>query len=43
MRTDVVFIVSEIRTSMIENTEKVDTCQLEIQKRGTPVEGPLSN
>jgi hypothetical protein len=43
MRTDVVFIVSEIRTSMIENTEKVDTCQLEIQKCGTPVEGPLSN
>ena len=24
---------------MIENTEKVDTCQLEIQKRWTPVEG----
>ena len=29
--------------SMIENTEKVDTCQLEIQKRGTPVEEPFSN
>jgi hypothetical protein len=28
---------------MIENTEKVDTCQLEIQKRWTPVEGAPIN
>jgi hypothetical protein len=28
---------------MIENTEKVDTCQLEIQKHGTHVEGSLGN
>ena len=28
---------------MIENIEKVDTCQLEIQERGTYVERPLSN
>jgi hypothetical protein len=27
--------------SMTQNTENVDNCQLDIQKRGTPVEGPL--